>query len=572
MNLASYLILILLAAFLGGFVASKLKLPLAIGYLSSGIIVSFILKNATAAGTLVDNIAQIGVALLMFTLGLEFSFRKILNLGEIILLGSLVQILLTIIFGILFFNFLGFDFYNSLFLGCAFSLSSTAVIFKIYTDKGELESLHGEIAIGWLLVQDLATIFFIIILPRVGISITSGSGLLWNILSLFRGLALAFSIILILFIAGRKVVPFVINAVATLRSRELLLLAVISFCFLFALLTIYIGLPFSLGAFMAGIIISPVSGKHAIFSEVRPLRDIFAIIFFVSLGLLIKADFVWQNIGLILVISLVFIAFKFILSDIICLLFGYHTRTSFNVGISLVTIGEFAFILGTLGRSQKLITQESYMIILSVTLVTLLLSSSVLNKSDLIYLKLKKFLIKYLPWSGILFSHFDQKFLTNNDYYHDHVVILGHGRVGKYISKALFRSGIQFLVIDFNNHLVSNLKAAGVDVIYGDPSEIDVLKAANIEKAKVLIIAIPDRNTQDMIVVNALSLNPNLKIISRSHFEEDLKRLKTLGVNEVIQPEFEAALTITSKLLTMYDLTPDIIEYRINGLIKDHGF
>jgi len=571
MALVGDLVLILFIAMVFGFVAYKVKFPLVVGYLIGGAGASWFLADFVHIGE-VESVAAIGLALLMFTLGLEFSLKRLRSLGEIIILGSLLQIILTIICGIFFFPFFGYDLYNSFFLGAVFSLSSTAVVVKILTDRGEIDSLHGEIAVGWLLVQDLATLPLIVLLPAIGGAMQSGGTLLWSFLSVARAMAVSIFGLIVILLLGRKIIPFLIEKVAQTKIRELLLLSVVLICLAFAYVSNNVGFSFALGAFLGGMVIASTAANHAVFSEVRPLRDIFSIIFFVSLGFLLDPNFLWQNLPLILFLTVMLILGKFLLSSLLVLVLGYHTRVAFFVGVMLTSVGEFAFILGQIGKTQGLIGNETYMLILSITMMSLIISSPLIVGMERIYRIVRGILKRYFTFLVPIFKSFDEQKLDKTLTYSEHAVVLGHGRVGKYISHALFSSGIEYVVVDYNNHIIKNLRKSGIAVIYGDPSEIDVLKAANVDKAKVVVIAIPDRFATEVIISHCLSLNPNIIIICRTHHEEDQNKLKELGVEVLIQPEFEAALSITGKLLKLYNLNLPYIEDRIATLKKEHGF
>ncbi len=570
MNIVQELVIILSAAFLGGFLAQKVRVPLVVGYLTTGVIFSWFLGKWISLSQ-ISSIADIGVAFLMFTLGLEFSLSRLKKLGEIIILGSLIQIFLTILISLFVFPLLGFDYYNSLFLGAALSLSSTAVVVKILSDRGELDTLSGEIAVGWLLIQDIATLPLIILLPTLGGLVSFGGGFLWSIVSLVKALSLSFLAIFLILILGRKIIPKLLDKVAQSGMRELLLIAVVTLCLFFASLFSYLGFSFPLGAFIAGMILATTSGNHAIFAEVRPLRDVFSIVFFVSLGFLLKGEFVLSHIVFILILTLAVILFKFLINAILVISLGYHSRTAFKVGIALVSIGEFAFILARLGQDRHIISEGTYMTILSVALLSLVISSPLITYGDSLYRMVKNFLTKRFPAVSTIWEHFDRDRNSPEFDKANHVVLLGHGRVGKYVAKALSVSGIPYVVVDYNNHLVKHLRFMGTDVIYGDPAEIDVLRFAKLAKAKAVIVAIPDRNTQDMAIINSISLNPAIKIICRSHYEEDRIRLKSLGVFEVVQPEFEAAISITQKLLMLFEIPTLEINERIKRLKLEHN-
>lgn len=570
MNFVKDLEFILVSAFLGGFVAQLFRIPLVVGYLTTGVIFSFFFGQYIGRSE-VESIAIIGVAFLMFTLGLEFSLHRLKKLGEIIVVGSLVQIILTILLGVVLFPLFGFDLYNSLFLGCVFSLSSTAVVVKILSDKGELDTLSGEITVGWLLVQDLFTLPLIILLPIISPSLSGSGGVLWGILSIGKAISLIIASLLFL-IVGRRFIPLLLDKIAQTKMRELLLVAVVSLCLLFASVASYLGFSFAIGAFIAGMLIASTASNHAIFSEVRPLRDVFSIVFFISLGFILKPIFIWENIGMILIITTLILLVKFLISSFLVLYLGYHSKVAFTVGLALTSVGEFAFIIAQLGFEQQMITERTYLTILSVAMISLSVSSPLLMYAQSLYKFIQNFITRYMPFMRRYFDQFDKQVEHTELTFQNHVVVLGHGRVGKYISKVLYDSNISYVVVDYNNHILKNLRLQGVFVIYGDPSEIDVLRAANLPNARVVIIAIPDRYAQELVISNCLFLNPNIKIICRIHHEEDHIRLKSLGVESIIQPEFEAAVSITSKLLTIFNFSGHEIEAKIRLIKSAHGF
>lgn len=571
MNISFTLAVLLGTAFAGGMVAKALRFPLIVGYLLAGIVSSIIVTRLNIQPESIDSIAQIGVAFLMFTLGLEFSVKVFRNLGFSIILLSLLQMFLCTLLGILLFPLLGYDVYTSLFLGSVFSLSSTAVVVKLLSEKQEIFSLNGEIAIGWLLVQDIATLFLFILLPKLGLSLQSGSGNFWSLLTVFYSVSLSIGLISIVLVAGRIFIPKCIDFISTFKSREILLTAVVSVCLLSAVLSGRVGFSFALGAFLSGVIITSSYSKHAIFSEIRPMRDLFSIVFFVSLGFLIKLDFIFENIFFLLLLTVSVMAVKFLISSYITVIAGYHQKTAITVGTYLTSIGEFAFILGQLGKDQHLISDYSYYTLLSVTFLSLLLSSPLMIHANTVYKIARRLFDPKKVWGEVLYF-FDQNVPPNEIALKNHVILLGHGRVGKYVTKALKSSGIPFVVIDFNFRVVEMLRRSGILAIYGDPSEIDILKSACIEDAKSLIIAIPDRQTQDLVIANGFALNPDIKIICRTHFEADIVKLNSMGIDFIVQPEFEAALTISKKLLKMFSKPDPEILTSLRQIQKDHGF
>lgn len=544
-------------------------MPILLGYLVGGIFISSFFTKFNSFGSAVGNIAEIGVAMLLFTLGLEFSLSKLKSLGEVIIFGSLVQVFFCILLFILIFTLFGIDFYSALFLGCVFSLSSTALVLKTLSDKGELETLHGEMAQGWLFMQDVYTLPIIILLPTIAYLIRGPGIGIAPILTFAKSLFFALLSFFFVITVGKNIVPKIIEKIADFKSRELLLIGAVSICLLFAYVFQHFGLSFALGAFIAGIILSTSSANHGIFAEVRPLRDLFSTVFFVSLGFMVNPSYFISHAAILLLFSLIVISVKLLVSIILVLLLGYHSKTAFLVGFSLVSVGEFAFILAIIGLSSNLITNDIYMTILSVSFISLIVSVPFISLGERIYYRLKH-AISFIPLGRKIFTTLDRSKNEEVEDLSNHVVVLGHGRVGKYICHALSISQIPFIVIDYNHKLVRSLRRQGISVIYGDPAEIDVLNFAQVKNAKVVILAYADRHTQETVIANILTLNANVKLIVRTHFEEDWKLLKSLGVNTIVQPEFEAAISMTEELLHMLNLQEKEIEGKVRNLQREY--
>lgn len=563
-NLIRDLVLILLTALGGGFLAKIFKIPLLVGYILGGIFVGAILGFWLKLGPEITTLAEIGVALLLFTLGIEFSFRRLTRVSRVAVWGGILQILLTIILGVLIFPRFGFDFYASLFLGAVTSLSSTAIVVRILSERGEIDSLAGEIMVGWLLVQDLAVLPMIIILPQIA----HLNGDSWP--ALFGAIFKAVIILSLVVFLGKKLVPQILAKVAEVGSREFLLLAVVAFCLLAALGTASLGLSFALGAFFAGLLVSESSQNHAVFAEIRPLRDLFSLVFFVSLGFLLTPAFLFTFWGKILAITIMVGLLKFFLVFLLVLWLGYHLKTALWVGAGIFQVGEFAFVLVAMGKNLTIISAELYFLILAVTILSMLFTPFIFNLSPFFYLRLKNFSTKFAPLRR--FSQFDHwRDVKEKLLLEDHVVICGHGRVGKHVRRALQMSQIPYVVVDFNQAVVKDLTEHGANVVYGDPTDFEVLDFAQVDKARVLVVALPDRASQEMIIQNAQHLNPKIAIICRSHFEEDKERLQAAGAQKVIQPEFEAGLSIISEILVLFKREPQEISSALRQIKKEHG-
>lgn len=562
------LILVLTTAFLGGFLAKKLRQPLLTGYILGGVLVGAVVARFTQFSPGLTTLSEIGVALLMFTLGLEFSWTRLRRIGFGIVLAAITQILLVILLFIFLLPNFGFDFYSSLFLGSCFSLSSTAVVVKILNDRGELETLPGELSTAWLLIQDLAVLPMIVLLPALAPNLTQEVNLLKTLpflaASLFKVVIFFFLVVFL----GRKLVPFFTTKIAKTHSRELLLLAVVSFCLVLAFGTASLGFSFAFGAFLAGLLIAEIGIAQAIFAEVRPLRDVLAVIFFVSLGFLLSPEFLFVNLNKIFSLAFLIILLKLLVVGGLILYLGYHSKAAFFVGVGLTQVGEFAAVLGQAGLKTKVISSEVYFLIISVTLLTLIVTPWLIGMAPWIYRQLKNSRWPFLP---AFFTRFDKKPFAEELPFADHVVLLGYGRVGKYIGRALEMAKIPFVVVDYNQRLIKELKDKGLNGVYGDPAEIDVLDFAQVDRAKAVVIAIPDRQTQAMVIANVQTLRPGIKIICRTHHEEDQAELRALRVETIIQPEFEASLAIINKLLSDFGLNPEEIDGKIKRLKIEHG-
>jgi len=557
LTLAREIVFVLGMALVGGYLALLVKIPTIVGYLFSGVVSSLVFPEISRSAN-IATLSELGVALLMFSLGIEFSFRRLMRVKEVVVLGAILQILIITVLGLVIFNLLGFDFYSAFFMASVFSLSSTAVVVKILNDKGEMGTHPAEIMVGWLLIQDLAVLPMTIILPAIG-EVFLGTSTTSPVILILGALVKILFLTYILLILGKRLVPAFVNMIAKTGSRELLLLSVFSMCLVFAFGSKSFGFSFALGAFLAGLLVSESTSNHAIFAEIRPLRDVFSIIFFLSIGLMFSPGFFFSNLVKIIGITFIVMNLKFLVVFLLNHSFKQHLKVSFMVGLGIVQVGEFAFILSKDALTKSFISTEVYNYILSVALLSIVLTPIIFKYGETVFLRFKSFLRKHLPkqYDRVFGSYKVEKDSLVGLLYSNHVVLCGHGRVGHQISRILELAKIPYVVIDYDLSVVNKLKANGIDIVYGDPSDIDVLDYAEVDKAQSVVIAVPDRHSQEMIIENSLKLNPRVTIICRSHFEEDRERLLTLGVKSVVQPEFEAGLSIAYKLLENFGYSHD---------------
>lgn len=569
LSLVTTLALIFASAIVGGALARWLKQPMILGYIAVGIIVggfgaSIIDRNFTSL------ISDVGVTLLLFTLGIEFSFQRLFKIISSVSWAAIVQILVSLVVFLTLFSLLGFSFLPALFIAAAASLSSTAIVVKLFSERGELETVPGELATGWLVVQDLAVIPMMIVLPGIAAVTLESSGLFGELLTVLAISVVKASIFLaVIIFLGRRGLPKILALVASLGSREILTLSTVGLVFVSALLAYALGLSAPLGAFIAGLLVAETSLNHAIFAEIRPLRDLFVVVFFVALGMSLPIQFFASRWLLLILLTVGVLFSKWFLVAGLCRFLGYHRKTAFLVALSLTQISEFGFIIAKEGHGLGALSTNDYTLLVGLIFATIFVSSPFIAHGHSVYYWFYRALGRFWPK---IFAVKEELTNEREEYpITGHIVICGYGRVGKYIGRALSMVGIPFLVVDYNHATIAELRAQGINVVYGDPADKDVLDFAQVDLARALVIAIPDRHTQEMIIAGAQTLNRRIKIICRTHHEEDQKDLKALGVHTIIQPEFEAALSIVTRLLTDFGVSAEEIAGKVSRLKIEHG-
>lgn len=570
LSLITTLLLVFSTAILGGLVAKKLNQSMIVGYVLGGFLAGSSLSRLQNQEVL-GWIAQIGITLLLFTLGVEFSFHRLRTILGAITWAATAQIIGCLLILLAIFLLLGFSLIPALFFAAAGALSSTAVVVKVLSERGELETVPGEVATGWLVVQDLSVIPMMVMLPAfIVLSVSPSDNFFSGIGLVVASLVKAAVMLTIVIALGRKGIPKALAVVARGASRELLLLTTVGLVLIAATTTYVLGLSAALGAFIAGLLVAETSQNHAVFAEIRPLRDLFAIVFFVTLGMVLPLRLVLGNLPFILGLAIVIMGIKWAAVMGLARYLGYHPKSAFLVAICLLPMSEFGFILAQEGLRLGALTPDQTAYLMAITFVTILLSTPLLGNGQVVYGMYIRRLGRFMP--KLFGGKSAEESLPKEDYpIEGHVVICGYGRVGKYVGRALSMAKIPFLVADYNNATVSDLREKGIPVIYGDPADKEVLDYAQVDHARAIIIAIPDRHTQELIIGHALTLNKRIKIICRTHHEEDQPYLKSLGVQTVIQPEFEAAVTIAERLLSEYGVEEEGIAGKVSRLKIEHG-
>ncbi|HLL60579.1 MAG TPA: cation:proton antiporter [Candidatus Nitrosocosmicus sp.] len=557
----------LLIPFIAAYTAKLLRFPPLVGYILGGLSLATLIGNS--AMEIINGVAFFGIVFLLFTIGLEVNFNQLLRLKKFILIGGTLQILFTGIFVYILSFVFQFSVLSSLLIALAFTSSSTILVAKIIQEKGEEGSFVGQLALGILMLQDLAFIPLLIIFESLHTKDLSISDIFFDIaFSIIK----AGVIITIMFFVGKKLIPKLFNQIAR-ESRELLNLFIILFIVGVTYLSILLHIPVLIGVFIAGILVGQTYEHHHIFSQIRPFRDMLAVVFFVFIGININIVAVLPFIPKIILFSLLVVVIKVCIIFFICIKMRLHTRTAFSISMLLFQVSENAFILMYSAVNNKIIPYTDYLFVVTSVLFTLILTPILIKNKDTIYIFLRALVKRHLP----LIENYLNKRIDSNISPIDelslrgHVVICGYGRIGNQIGRALNMAQIPFIAIDYNFDTVEKNKAQGVNIIYGDPTDISILDYAQVDEAKVLISALPEQFAQETIILNAQKLNPKITIISRVHQHRDAQRLLDLGVDIVVQPEFEASISIIKKLLHTFKSSKDEIVGHVKRIKIEEG-
>jgi len=553
MGIAGDIVIIVTAALLGGLAAHLLRQPLIIGYILAGVAVGPYTGGITVADVHnIEKLAEIGIALLLFALGLEFSIRELKPVRNIAIIGTSIQMALTTAFGYGVGRLLGWEWVPSLWFGALISLSSTMVILKTLESQGMIGTLSSRVMIGMLIIQDLAIVPLLIILPKLS---DPQSGL--SMLAFAAINAILFLMLMIVF--GTRIIPRVMKSIAGWNSRELFLVAITAMGLGIGYGTYMFGLSFAFGAFAAGMLLGESDYGYQALSDILPLRDIFSLMFFTSVGMLLNPDFLLNNLGTIILLVSVVMLGKGIIFGILGYIFKYRNVIPLAMGLNLSQVGEFSFVLGRVGVETKSISADFYSLVLTVTVVTMLLTPFISGLTTPLYatyrrrVKLGQPVLKHFPTTGLK----------------DHCIIAGGGRVGKYVAEVLNRMNIPFVIVEYNSKKVDGLKTSGFTVLFGDAAQEIILQAVGLAKARMLIITTPVTIISQAIVAQAKKINPEIQIIARAERIEEMQGLHNLGVSLVIQPEFEASLEFARQALLHLDVPGDQIERYTDHVRED---
>jgi monovalent cation:H+ antiporter-2, CPA2 family len=541
--LVSTLAIGLVLAFSLGVLAHRFKLPPLVGYLLAGIALGPFTPGFVADQNIANQLAEVGVILLMFGVGLHFSLDDLLSVRGIAIPGALAQGLVATPLGIGLGWWLGWSTEAGLIFGVALSVASTVVLLRLLQERRLLETERGKITVGWLIVQDIAMVLVLVLLPGLaglfhGVETAPNAGEIARSVGLMLGKFAVF--VAVMLIVGKKLIPAILHYVAHTGSRELFRLAVLSIALgvAYAAAELF-GVSLALGAFFAGMMLSESRLSQQAATESLPLRDAFAVLFFVSVGMLFNPGIVIEAPLALLATVLIIIVGKSIAAYLVVRLFGLPSPTALTISASLAQIGEFSFILANLGLSLGLLPAAGRDLILAGAIITIILNPFLFAALDLLLSKREKAVADRPPAAEEEITPTREPIrptsLTN------HVVLIGHGRVGSFISGVLGGSKTPLFVIEDDKDLVAELKAQGVEAIAGNAADPVLIPAANLGDARCLLVAIPDAFEGGQVVQQARAINPKLLIIARAHSEAEIEHLKKHGADLVVMGEHEIA-------------------------------
>jgi monovalent cation:H+ antiporter-2, CPA2 family len=557
-NFLRELVIVLTATIAIVFVFQKLRLPNIVGFLLTGVIIGPHGFQLIQSVDQVEILAEIGVVLLLFTIGLEFSLETILSVQRRVVWAGLLQVVLTTLVVLAVARLLGVSVEVGLFYGFLVSLSSTAIVLRIYHDRGEINSLQGRLASGLLLFQDLCVVPMMLLLP-----VLAGSGqdsiflIVW---------VLAKSLITLVAIVwtAQKLLPRLLHQVALLRNREIFVLFVVLVCLGTAWLTSETGLSLALGALVAGLVISESELSHQIVADILPLRDCFSGIFFISIGMLLNLGLLSQDLRITLLELLLMIGIKSLVLFAVFWWLYRSIRLGVVLGLGLAQIGEFSFVLAKAGINFKLLSPGDGQIFLAASILSMMATP---------------FLIQWVhAWSfgfeGLFkdtgFNRSTSGGANETASATGHVIVVGYGLNGQNLARVLKEVSIPYRVLEMDPDLVRSAKAGGEPITFGDGTRPEILQQVDIEKARVLVVAISDPAATARLVSQARRLRTDLYIIVRTRYVAEIDRLYRLGANQVIPEEFETSVEIFARVLQEYHIPRNVISLQVDLIRKEH--
>jgi CPA2 family monovalent cation:H+ antiporter-2 len=532
-------------ALVGGLLARRVGLPTIVGYLLAGVALGPFTAGMHVDEASIHQLAEFGVILLMFGIGMHFSFRDLWHVRDIAIPGALLQTAITTAVAYALARSSGATPAAALVLGFAVSVASTVVLLRGLMDTGLLDSLHGRVAVGWLVLEDLATVVILVLLPLLALP---AGGDTWRAPLFAVGKALVF--VLLMLSVGPRLVPLLMARVVRTRSRELFVLVALCAAVGTALASAaFFGVSLALGAFLAGVIFGESEFSHQVSADLLPFREAFAVLFFVSVGMLVNPGYLASHWRDVLVWSALIVFGKWLITIAIGVFFPYPARTSIVVAAGLSQIGEFSFIVGQGGLALGLITTDQYSLILAGAVVSITINPLMFRTIDRVEHGLRRW-----PTLWRWLDRVRDDAPPVHEGLTGHVVIVGSGRVGRHIAEALGRLQIPRIVVEVDPARLTKLRELGVPVLYGDAGNSEILDHADLGSARALVITLPDDAAALAVAETARKAAPNLRIVSRASTWDGARRLQSAGVDDIVRPELEGGVEIVRRTLLDLDL------------------
>jgi len=538
-------------------ICHKIRLPLIAGFLITGVLAGPHTLGLVEEISNVQLLAEVGIVLLLFTVGLEFSIKRILEYKRYFLLGGVLQVGLTVIAGCIVSLLLQRPFGEAIFFGFLLSMSSTAIVLRTLEEKRETQSPLGRAAIGILIFQDVIAVPMMLVIPFLGgmpFELDS-SFLIFIVKSIF--------LIVMVFVSAIYLVPRLLDYVTSTKSRELFLLSVLTICFSVAFISNWVGLSLALGAFLAGLMVSETEYSNEAIGDIIPFKDVFTSFFFISVGMLLDLSFVFMHPLMVILMTIGVLLLKSVIAGSVGLILGLPIRLAILVGVTLSQVGEFSFVLLKSGAVYSLGTEYHSQLFLSVSLFTMAMTPLCINLGN----SLIKFL-HLLPLPDYWKAGLSQQNHLEVPQIQDHVIIVGYGIIGKNVVQACKQANIPYLILEMNSETVKEEKLKGEPIFFGDATHEIVLEHAHIKDARVVAIGINEAIAALQITSHVHALNPNAYVIVRSRYLMEVQPLLDAGANEVVAEEFGASIEVFSRILGHYHIE----ESQIDKVIKELEF
>ncbi|MCC7434301.1 MAG: cation:proton antiporter [Methanoregulaceae archaeon] len=553
-------------AFIFGLIANRLRLPLLVGYLAAGLVVGPFTPGFVADQGLATQLSEIGVSLLMFGVGLHFSIRDLLSVKNIAIPGALAQIGMATLLGLLVTRLWGWSLTAGIVFGLCLSVASTVVLLRALADRGEIETINGRIAVGWLIVEDLITVIALVAMPVVAQALQSGPDSNGQIIAT---LAITFlkvaCFVGLMLIVGKRLIPRVLGRVARSGSKELFTVGVLAIALgvAFGSAALF-GVSPALGAFFAGVILSESDLAYQAGAETRPVQDAFTVLFFVAIGMLFDPSVLLSHPWHLLAALSIVMVGKSLAALVIVMLFKFPVATALLISASLAQIGEFSFVLVAMGIQLKLMPPEALSIVVATAVLSIGLNPAVFQSLE----PIKQFAQKNPRFAKMMRTRNRRAARLidiDPDELQDHVVLVGFGGVGQTIAKALVAEHISFSVVEQNPDSFEIASKRGCQSVFGDASREEILKHAGVKNAKMLVLAIPANSATREIIRAARALNPRILVSVRTHDAAEAIDVKRIGVDRVVAAELELALELAHYVIESYDRSPE----RVDGTIDE---